>query len=211
MCGGRRTRSCASRVCAETHQTSVTAGLAGTKVRELVPSVWRLVGQRGDTPQPGLARNSDVLHTPAIPTCNSHLQSSQTTAAQPLLPGPGLCLQCPSHPSSTNHTISLNPSTFYMDRGHILRDTNPGMNRHQLHFIWGDHSWCSSAPFLTELCHTEGESHGGFPQTPRVPLPEQSKSKLGHSQANNKHTHLLNDFCFVNESGAMSLITTAWE
>lgn len=87
---------------------------------------------RGSTPQPVLAWDTGVLRTP----CNPHLQSSQTSAAQPLLRGPGLCLICPSHPSSANHAISLNPSMLYLDRSYILRDTNPSINRHQLHFIW---------------------------------------------------------------------------
>lgn len=143
-------------------------------------------------------------------TLQSHLQPIQDTAARLLLPRPGLCLRCASHPSCANHTISLNPSTLHLDRGYILRDTCPSINRHQLHFIWS-----IIRRLLTELCHTERESHGGFPQPPGVPLPEQNKNNLGHSQPNSEltytHTHLLNDFCFVNQSGAMSLITTAWE
>lgn len=62
---------------------------------------------------------------------------------------------------------------------------------------------------LTELCHVEQKSHGGFPLPPRASFLEQSQNNPGHSQPNSQHRHLLNYFCFVNESSAMSLITTA--
>lgn len=164
--------------------------------------------QRGDTPQPVLAWDTGVLH-------NSHLQSSQTTAAHPLLSGPGLCLKCPAHPSSVNHTISLNPSTLDLDRGYILRDTNPSINRYQLHFIWAiiRRLLCG---VLDRIVPHRVEKPQRFSTATRSSSPrtkqEQPRSLPGKQQTHtHTHTHLLNDFCFVNESGAMSLITTAWE
>lgn len=165
-------------VCRATSNLADSVGLAGTKVRGPCPLCLEADGAVGDTPQPVLARDPGVTlqFPPAI-------QPQHGSTAAPARPG--LCLECPSHPSSANHAISLNPSTFYSDGGYILRDTNPSINRHQLHFMWS-----IIRRLLTELCHTERESHGGFPHHHEFLCQNKARTaSVTPSQTANTHTH----------------------